>query len=82
MTDTDCGDITRALADLDKGDRTALDRVLPLIYAELRALAGNYFNRQLGHTARSACAPGMAPRNTIAQLFHNHWFQVDRWRLQ
>ncbi len=46
MTDTDCGDITRALADLDKGDRTALDRVLPLIYGELRALAGSYFKRQ------------------------------------
>ena len=46
MAETDRGDITCALADLDKGDRTAVDRVLPLIYKELRALAGNYFKRQ------------------------------------
>ena len=46
MTEINHSDITRALADLDKGDRTAIDRVLPLIYAELRALAGSYFNRQ------------------------------------
>jgi len=39
-------DVTRALSDLQSGDRSAVNRVLPLIYDELRALAGSYFRRQ------------------------------------
>lgn len=46
MTEADRGEITCALVDLEKGDRTAMDRLLPLIYGELRALAGSYFKRQ------------------------------------
>lgn len=33
------GDITRILNDLSRGDRTAIDRLLPLIYDELHGLA-------------------------------------------
>ena len=43
--------ITEALHDLAKGDSTALDRVMPFVYAELRRLAGFYLrNERNGHT--------------------------------
>ncbi len=46
MSESGHEDVTRALSDLQSGDRTAVNRVLPLIYDELRALAGSYFRRQ------------------------------------
>lgn len=43
--------ITEALHDLATGDSTALERVMPLVYAELRKLAGHYIRRERkGHT--------------------------------
>ncbi len=45
------GEVTRILAELNQGDGSATDRLLPLVYDELRALAGGYFaRRQAGHT--------------------------------
>ncbi len=41
---TDPGEVTRLLAALREGDGAAMDRLLPMVYAELRALA----RRQLG----------------------------------
>jgi RNA polymerase sigma factor (TIGR02999 family) len=41
----DPGDITRLLVSISKGDRHALNRLLPIVYAELRSLA----HRQLAH---------------------------------
>jgi RNA polymerase sigma factor (TIGR02999 family) len=38
--------ITNALHDLAKGDPTALERVMPLVYAELRRLAGHYLRQE------------------------------------
>ena len=38
--------ITNALQDLAKGDATAVDRVMPLVYAELRRLAGHYLRQE------------------------------------
>ena len=44
-------DATRTLNMLADGDSSAADRLLPLIYADLRALAGSYFRGQPGdHT--------------------------------
>jgi RNA polymerase sigma factor (TIGR02999 family) len=44
-------DITRALQDQAGGDQTALDRVLPSIYEELRAIARRELRRErMGHT--------------------------------
>lgn len=37
---------TRLLMNLNAGDRAAADQLLPLIYDELRAIAGNYFRRE------------------------------------
>ena len=38
--------ITSALHDLAKGDPGAMDRVMPLVYAELRRLAGHYIRQE------------------------------------
>jgi RNA polymerase sigma factor (TIGR02999 family) len=38
--------ITNALNDLAKGDSKALDRVMPLVYAELRRLAAHYLRQE------------------------------------
>lgn len=44
-------EITRILGEMQRGDPTATDRLLPLVYDELRALAASYFVRQsAGHT--------------------------------
>jgi len=43
--------ITQLLVDWSKGDRKALDKLMPLVYSELRRLAGNYLRRERqGHT--------------------------------
>ena len=45
------GEATRALADLRGGDEAAAERLLPLVYSELRALAGAAMKRERpGHT--------------------------------
>jgi RNA polymerase sigma factor (TIGR02999 family) len=43
--------ITVALRDLAKGDKSAFDRLMPQVYAELRRLAGHYLRQERnGHT--------------------------------
>jgi RNA polymerase sigma-70 factor, ECF subfamily len=43
--------ITQLLIDWDKGDQAALEKLMPLVYSELRRLAGNYLRRERGeHT--------------------------------
>ncbi len=45
------GQITELLQQLDRDDGSAAERLLPLVYDELRALAAGYFARQpAGHT--------------------------------
>jgi RNA polymerase sigma factor (TIGR02999 family) len=51
MTTASTKDVTRLLLDWSAGDRAALDQVMPLVYDELRRLAGQYLRRQRpGHT--------------------------------
>lgn len=38
---------TELLADLGRGDQSAAERLMPLVYAELRGLAGSFFRKQL-----------------------------------
>jgi RNA polymerase sigma-70 factor (ECF subfamily) len=38
--------ITLALQDLARGDRSALDRIIPHVYTELRKLAGHYLRQE------------------------------------
>lgn len=42
----DTGSITNLLLELSDGKRDAVDRLLPLIYDELRRLAANYLRRE------------------------------------
>jgi RNA polymerase sigma-70 factor (ECF subfamily) len=43
--------VTQLLVDWSKGDQKALDRLMPLVYSELRRQAGNYLRRERqGHT--------------------------------
>jgi RNA polymerase sigma factor (TIGR02999 family) len=44
-------DVTALLADWSRGDRTALDQLLPIVYAELRRIATRQLRMErLGHT--------------------------------
>src|SRR5215813_13307595 len=38
--------VTQLLVDWSRGDRTALDKLMPLVHSELRRLAGNYLRRE------------------------------------
>ncbi len=43
--------ITVALQDLARGDKSALDRLMPFVYSELKKLAGSYLRQERpGHT--------------------------------
>ena len=43
--------VTQLLIDWSKGDQAALDRLMPLVFSELRRLATNYLRRERqGHT--------------------------------
>jgi RNA polymerase sigma factor (TIGR02999 family) len=45
------GHVTRILSRLSGGDRQAVDELLPLVYAELRSIAGGYMRHERrGHT--------------------------------
>src|SRR6266404_3922327 len=49
------GTISRLLVDWREGDRGALDKLVPLVYRELRRLAGYYMRRQRGdHTLQTS----------------------------
>lgn len=39
-------DVTKLLADWSHGDREALDKLMPLVYAELRRVASHYLRRE------------------------------------
>lgn len=44
-------DVTRLLIDWQKGDQSALDRLIPLVYSELRRIAARYLrSERSGHT--------------------------------
>jgi RNA polymerase sigma factor (TIGR02999 family) len=54
MAQTSPQNITRMLIEWGKGDRQALDRLLPLVYAELRRQASRYLRRERpGHTLQT-----------------------------
>lgn len=48
------GEVTRLLADLSAGNENAEERLLPLVYEELHALAGHYMRHERkGHTLQT-----------------------------
>lgn len=51
----EAGDITRVLEKVREGDADALDRLLPLVYEELQAIAARQLHRErVGHTLETA----------------------------
>lgn len=49
-------DVTRILADLAGGDRSAVERLLPHVYDELRALAASFFRQRQPNQTRQPTA--------------------------
>lgn len=65
-------DVTTLLLDWNKGNHSALDAMLPLIYDELRRLAGRYLGRE---------GPGNTLQST--ELVHEAYMRlVDQTRVQ
>jgi RNA polymerase sigma factor (TIGR02999 family) len=51
MSTPQTNQVTRLLLDWGKGDKTALDELMPLVYHELRQLASSYLKKEKpGHT--------------------------------
>ena len=48
--------ITQLLVDWNHGDQKALDKLMPMVYSELRRLAGNYLRRERPGTVTSISA--------------------------
>jgi RNA polymerase sigma factor (TIGR02999 family) len=54
MSETSTQQVTRLLRDWSNGDQSALDRLTPLVYSELRRLAGRYLRKERpDHTLQS-----------------------------
>ena len=55
MGEPDHGDVTRLLEEWTKGDRDALNRLMPLVYGELRRMSSHYLRGEReNHTLQSA----------------------------
>ena len=61
-------EITRLLADWSNGDRQALEKLTPLVYDELRRLAGRYLRQErVGHTLQSTALVHEAYMKLVGQ---------------
>lgn len=66
-------DVTRMLVDWSNGDQAALDKLLPLVNAELRQLARRYMRRESpGHTLQTSALVNEAYLRLIDQK-HVQW---------
>ena len=65
--------ITQLLVDWSRGDQKALDKLMPLVYSELRRLAGNYLRRErAGHTLQPTALVNEAYLKLVDQK-NAHW---------
>ena len=65
--------VTQLLVDWGQGDQKALDKLMPLVYTELRRLAGNYLRRERqGHTLQPTALVNEAYLKLIDQR-NAHW---------
>lgn len=53
MTGTENHQVTRLLLEWSGGSDKALEELMPLVYEELRAMAGRYLSKQGGHTLQT-----------------------------
>ena len=74
--------VTQLLIDWSKGDRAALDQLMPLVHAELRRLAAHYMRRERpGHTLQTSALVNEAYLRLIDQKSVNwqsraHFFGI------
>lgn len=60
--------ITQLLIDWGKGDQAALEKLMPLVYSELRRLANNYLRRErTGHTLQPTALVNEAYLKLVSQ---------------
>jgi len=65
--------VTQLLVKWSNGDRKALDKLMPLVYSELRRLAGNYLRRERqNHTLQPTALVNEAYLKLIDQK-NAHW---------
>jgi RNA polymerase sigma factor (TIGR02999 family) len=66
-------EVTRLLIDWSNGDRAALDQLIPLVYDELRRLAGRYMRSESqGHTLQTSALVNEAYLRLVDQK-NVHW---------
>jgi RNA polymerase sigma-70 factor, ECF subfamily len=72
--ETTSHEVTRLLADWSRGDQAALDKLMPLVYGELRQIARRYMARQSpGHSLQTTALINEAYLKLVGQ-------QEKRWR--
>jgi RNA polymerase sigma-70 factor, ECF subfamily len=65
--------VTQLLVDWSNGDQSALDKLMPVVYDELRRLAGNYLRRErAGHTLQPTALVNEAYLKLVDQR-HARW---------
>ena len=68
MTSASPDNVTQLLLDWSEGDKAALDKLLPLVYEELRRLAHHYMGRERpGHTLQTTAIVNEAYLQLIDQ---------------
>ena len=82
MVDAQTHDITQLLIDWSKGDRAALDKLLPVVEHELRRLAHHYMSHErAGHTLQTTALVNEAfvrlvHRKSVAWQNRAHFFGI------
>ena len=68
MTSSSPDEVTQLLLDWSNGDKAALDKLMPLVYAELRRLAHHHMGRErLGHSLQTTAIVNEAYLQLIDQ---------------
>lgn len=81
MQENTRGSVTQLLIQCRTGDRTALDRLMPLVYDELRHIAARYLSQEHpGHTLQSTALVNEAYLRLVDKPFswqdRTHFFAV------
>src|SRR5258708_34906086 len=77
------GEVTQLLQAVQSGDRSAADRLMPLVYSELRRIAASYMRRERpGHTLQATALVNeaflkMAPSEANTFESRSHFFAVS-----
>src|SRR5262245_19447823 len=79
MTQATTDEVTQLLTDWSQGDQTALEKLTPLIHAELRRLAHHYMSRERpGHTLQTTALVNEAYVRLINRK-DVHWQNRDHF---